>query len=106
MSWCSAATHNRSPSSSSGLLVFDAYGAAVALDRLEVVRQHRRVLPATTAERRGRAVADANPLLVAPVGQVMSTGAIGLGPVRDLVLLVASLGEAVAREHVHLGQVV
>ncbi len=36
----------------------------------------------------------------------MSTGTPRLGPIGDLVLLIAGLGQAVARGDVHLGQVV
>ncbi len=93
-----------------GRLVLAATCDAQLDDGLDVALDARRVLPAPTAERGGGACADAQPLAVAPVRQVMSTRSARPSPVRDLVLLVPRLRQARAcqfvliRDHVVVGQ--
>src|SRR5205085_4359271 len=89
-----------------GPLVFDARRVSVAFDRRDIAFECRRVLPASTGVRRRRARANPDPAFVAPIRQVVSTGAAGPGPVRDLVLLVALLRQMLASDRVHLRQVV
>jgi len=89
-----------------GLFILDALRRAGRHDGDDVPFERGRVLPAPPAVGRGGARAEADPLAVAPVGQVVARLAARLGPIRHLVLLVAGLGQSDARGGVHFGQLV
>ena len=96
-----------SPSRSSAL----SRRGSTAVDRptrnpIDVLLSRRHILPADTAARRVRPAAEAEPLAIGPVFEVVPGLAARPRDVRDLVLLVSGAVEALHRRQIHRRRIV